>query len=122
MRIEEIPRLLIVEDDRRTQEALTRLFADRGWRVSSATTTADGLSQLDPPPRCVLMDLSLPDETGELILRTIRTDDRPIRVIVCTGCVDPDRLAEVESLRPDALLMKPVDPDELLRVCLLDEG
>ena len=117
MPIQSIPCLLIVEDDRRTQEALTRLFTEQGWRVSSAMTVADGLSQLDPPPHCVLMDLSLPDETGELILRTIRTDRRPIRVVVCTGCVDPETLAHVESLRPDALLSKPVDPDELLRAC-----
>lgn len=122
MRSEQTPRLLIVEDDRRTQASLARLFADRGWRISSATTTADGLSQLDPPPRCVLIDLSLPDASGALILRMIRTDDRPIRVVVCTGCVDPDRLAEVERLRPDALLIKPVDPDELIRACLQCEA
>lgn len=120
MMIEKSPRLLIVEDDRRTREALNRLFTDTGWSVVSVTTAADGLSQLDPPPRCVLMDLSLPDAMGELILKSIRSSGQPIRVVVCTGCADPARLAHVQSLRPDALLMKPVDPDELLSVCLTD--
>src|SRR4051794_30986208 len=43
-------RLLIVEDDRRTQDALKRLFTYCGWEVQSATTTAEGLRMLEPPP------------------------------------------------------------------------
>ena len=104
MRSEQTPRLLIVEDDRRTQESLARLFSERGWRISSATPTADGLNQLDPPPRCVLIDLSLPDATGALILRTIRAADRPIRVVVCTGCVEHWAIAATtaaESIPPE---------------------
>src|SRR4051794_24931720 len=111
------PRLLIVEDDPRTQDALRRLFAFTGWEVESATSAAEGLTKLDPPPRCVLLDLSLPDETGASILRQIRADNQPIRVVVCTGYDDPARLADVVSLGPDAILRKPVDPEELLRAC-----
>lgn len=110
-------RVLIVEDDRRTQDALKKIFTYRGWEVESATSTREGLMKLDPPPRCVLMDLSLPDGAGERILHAIRMADQPIRVVVCTGCNDPAQLAAVQEWKPDALLVKPVDPDELLRAC-----
>lgn len=110
-------RLLIVEDDRRTQDALTKIFTSEGWEVLSATSAQEGLTKLDPPPRCVLMDLVLPDARGERIIEAIRTTKRPIRVVVCTGCDDPVELAHVERWKPDAVLVKPVDPDELLRAC-----
>src|SRR3954451_24077462 len=93
-------RLLIVEDDRRTQDALRRIFTGRGWEVAMAASTQEGLGKLDPPPRCVLVDLTLPDATGERILTAIRSDNRPIRVVVCTGCDDPARLAALNHLKP----------------------
>jgi DNA-binding NarL/FixJ family response regulator len=64
-----------------------------------------------------VVDLSLPDETGERILKAIRAEGRPIRVVVCTGCDDPERLAALRRLKPDAVLVKPVDPVELVRAC-----
>lgn len=111
------PRLLIVDDDWRTQDALKRIFADRGWEVCSAGSMAEGLRHLEPPPRCVLVDLTLPDERGESIVMRIRQDSRPIRIVVWTGCADPARLAAVQALGADVILQKPVDPDELFRAC-----
>jgi two-component system response regulator RegA len=109
--------LLIVDDDWRTLDALKRIFADRGWEVCSAGSMAEGLTQLEPPPRCVLVDLTLPDDRGESMVKRIRQDDRPIRIVVWTGCGDPARLAAVRDLGADVILQKPVDPDELFRAC-----
>jgi DNA-binding NarL/FixJ family response regulator len=54
---------------------------------------------------------------GEEILEKVRTEKLPTRVIVVTGLSDRKRLAPVVRLRPEGLLMKPISPDVLERLC-----
>jgi len=109
--------LLVVEDDSSTRNALRRIFIHKGWRVLVASNVAEGMAQLEPPPDCVILDLMLPDAGGEVILRKIRDDRLPTRVAVCTGTHDPARLKEVAELAPDALLRKPIELDDICRIC-----
>ena len=44
------PKLLIVEDDPAMRTVWQVVFGSRGWDVSVATTAAEGLASLDPPP------------------------------------------------------------------------
>src|SRR5947209_5920293 len=97
--------LLVVEDDSTTRRALGKYFRLIGCEVRLASTAAEGLAQLEPPPDCVILDLMLPDQGGEVILRKIREDRLPTRVAVCTGIDDQDRLESVAILGPDAVLM-----------------
>ena len=111
-------RVLIVEDHKGTRSALRSIFSRKGWQVTQAATVAEGLDLLDPPPDCLVLDLMLPDGAGEAILRKVREDDLPTRVVaVTTGLSDPGRLARVKGLNPDVLLSKPIDPSVLFRVC-----
>ncbi|MEO6809838.1 MAG: response regulator [Isosphaeraceae bacterium] len=110
-------RLLLVEDHPATRNVLRRLLTMRGWDVLEATTIAEGLARLDPPPECLVLDLMLPDGDGETILRKVRDDCLPTRVVVNTGTHDPDRLSAVSELKPEALLQKPIDIEQLCQVC-----
>ncbi len=110
-------RMLVVEDDRVTRNALQRLFERRGWDVLVAATVAEGLAQLDPPPDCLILDLMLPDGDGAEVLRTVRAQGLPTKVAVCTGTGDADRLAEVASMNPEALLRKPVALADVVLAC-----
>src|SRR3954470_3877452 len=111
-------RVLIVEDPKGTRSALRSLFSRKGWHVTQAATVAEGLDLLNPPPDCLVLDLMLPDGGGEAVLRKVRKDDLPTRVVaVTTGVSDPGRLAGVKELNPDVLLSKPIDPSVLVRVC-----
>jgi CheY-like chemotaxis protein len=108
-------RLLVVEDDTSSGDVLRRLFANRGWVVSVATSISEALASLNPPPHCIVLDLILPDGGGEEVLRTVRESDLPTRVAVCTGTNDPVRLAMVKGLAPEALFPKPICFDDLCR-------
>jgi DNA-binding response OmpR family regulator len=77
-------------------------------------TLAAGSALLDQSPDCVILDLMLPDGEGEAILRTIRAERRPIRVVVASAVSDENRLEAVEQLEPDAILTKPIRMGELL--------
>jgi two-component system KDP operon response regulator KdpE len=109
--------LLIVEDDAWTRYALERLLQNRGWSILTAPTLARGMELLDEEPDCVVVDLGLPDGSGEAILRRVREQGLASRVIVCTSIVDQARLKGLEALRPDAVLNKPVEVEDLHRAC-----
>src|SRR3954453_10797556 len=109
--------LLLVEDHRATRVALRRILVLRGWDVLEAAPVAEGLAQLDPPPDCMVLDLDLPDGPGEALLRRVRVERIPTRVVVSSGTDDRARLGEVSHMRPDAVLPKPLDSEGLRRIC-----
>jgi DNA-binding response OmpR family regulator len=112
------PRVLIVEDDTPTRNALSRIFAREGWDVQTASTVSEGLAALVPPPNCVVLDLGLPDGRGEMILKAIRIGALPVRVVaVTTGESDPARWAQIARYQPNVMILKPIDPEALCRVC-----
>ncbi len=113
----ERPRLLVIDDDDYTRMAMQALFTRRGWQVGLASTVAEGLSRLDPAPRCIILDLNLPDGGGETILREVRRKYPGTLVAVCSGSTDALQLAEVRDLRPELMLSKPVDIAPIERLC-----
>ncbi len=112
------PRLLIVDDDAYTRNALKNLFARRGWKVDLASTVAEGLATLDDAHRCVILDLNLPDGGGEAVLIEVRRRASRTMVAVCSATVNAHRIATVQGLRPELLLYKPIDMGSLDRMCL----
>jgi CheY-like chemotaxis protein len=110
-------RILVVDDDSVSRRAMEGIFRRKGWLVTSAATVGEALSQLEPAPDCVLLDLMLPDGDGETVLRRVREQNLPSRVIVTTGCEDDRRLVTVASLRPNAILRKPISLDQVCDAC-----
>lgn len=111
----EWPRVLLVEDDRRSHQLLLQILVQAGCEVVSAMTQAGGLDGLDDDLDCVLLDLHLPDGDGEAILRKIRSERRGLRVAVMTAERDPKRLRKLAELEPDLFLSKPIDLPQLIR-------
>ena len=70
---------------------------------------------LNGPVDAVVLDLMLPDGDGIVVLEKIRAANADCRVVVTTGMSDPERLKKVRALRPEAILMKPIDLRELVR-------
>jgi CheY-like chemotaxis protein len=111
--------VLVVEDEPQALWAMARLMELRGWRVERARSVGGAFEALasGPPPDCVVLDLMLPDGDGAKVLRYVRESGLPTRVVVATAVVEPGRLDAVDELGPDAVVMKPVDIDEVSRVC-----
>ena len=108
-------RVLLIEDDPTSRMALATLLTRRGFVVTSASTVADGLSQLSDHPDNVIVDLMLPDGEGERVLQEIRKSHLHSRVTVMTGVSDPARLERLTKLHPESVLSKPVNIAALLR-------
>jgi CheY-like chemotaxis protein len=113
-------RMLLVEDHAETRHLMCRILSLCGWKVVEAGSIAEALARLDPPPDCLMLDLQLPDGDGEALLRKIREDGLPTRVVVNTGIGDPARLENLAGLHPDYLLHKPLDAEGLRTISMIE--
>ena len=118
-------RLLVVEDDVPTRDALCDYYSRMGWQISEAGTVAEGLTKLDiePEPCFLILDLMLPDGDGITVLEAVRQKGLRTLVAVCTGSVDLARLKAVAELRPDAMFPKPIRmPNEWTETCRVHDA
>jgi DNA-binding response OmpR family regulator len=110
-------RVLVVEDDAPTGHALELLLKHHRYDVITARSVAEALDRLSsgPVPDAVLLDLMLPDGDGVRVLEMIQSRALPTKVTVVTGVGDPDRIERALTLKPHALLQKPVEFPEILK-------
>jgi DNA-binding response OmpR family regulator len=108
-----VPTVLIVDDDRRLAEVVTRYLERDGFAVAIADDGARGLEQaLTDPPDLVVLDLTLPAIDGLEVCRRLRREVS-IPIVMLTARADEgDRVAGLE-LGADDYVTKPFSPREL---------
>jgi len=112
-------RILYIDDDFRTREAVLEVLELTGARVALAASPADGMLALDVfKPHVILCDLDMPGEDGFDFVRKLRSREAAgqapaIPVLAFTGLAS-------EEVKRDALaagfqlhLAKPIDIDRL---------
>jgi len=104
--------VLIVEDDRVTREALTKLLQMFGYATCPVATVAEGVAKLDGQA-CAIVDLNLPDGVGTYILQRIKSEKRPMRVAVCTGTTDESLVTKARAFGAEVIFRKPLDVNAL---------
>ncbi|HYX37449.1 MAG TPA: ATP-binding protein [Oligoflexus sp.] len=112
--------ILVVDDNELNCEVVQELLQMDGYRVMIATGGKDGIHQIEVlHPHLVLLDLMMPDVSGEDVMKYVKNQDRlrDIPVILITArATEEDKLMGLE-LGADDYLAKPLVPDELrLRV------
>jgi DNA-binding response OmpR family regulator len=107
--------VLIVEDDNGLQKYLKEFLIDNGF---TANIAGDGVTALrmikKSPPDIVILDLGLPDMTGESVCLEIRKNNPNLPVVILTA---KDTVADVVAglnLGADDYMTKPFVADELL--------
>ncbi len=103
------PLLLLLEDDQYTYEAMTQLLNHYEYDVRLARTVLEAMPLLPLVPKFAVLDLHLPDGSGERVLELIRRRKMPTKVVVVTACRDRGRLTDVARHKPDSILAKPLD-------------
>lgn len=108
-----MPRVLIVDDNDTNAYVLRRIISKiGGWDVSVvASGEAAVASVRESIPDLVLLDLNLPQMSGEETLRTLRADDSltDLVVVVVTADTDPARRQDAMDAGANDILSKPVD-------------
>jgi two-component system KDP operon response regulator KdpE len=112
--IENIPQLLIVEDDREIRRFVRTAFEAEGYRVFEAETLARGVIEAGTrKPDLIVLDLGLPDGDGVALVRDVRGWSS-VPIIVLSARVDEtDKVAALDA-GADDYLTKPFGTGELL--------
>jgi len=116
--------VLVVEDEMKIRDMLRSYLEREGLDVLTTWSGAEALTLVErSAPDLVLLDLRLPDVSGEEVAREVRrTSDVPILMLTAKSA-EEDRIRGLE-LGADDYLTKPFSPRELvLRVqALLRRG
>jgi PAS domain S-box-containing protein len=115
-------RILLVEDEEDTREAMTRLLERNGYRVSSVSNAARALDALrDYTPEVLISDIGMPGMDGHELIRLIRErpadDGGNVLALALTAFTRSEDRECALRAGYDAHLGKPVDESELL-LCL----
>lgn len=111
---EDLPHILVVDDDSRLRELLRRYLASNGFLVTTAGDAAEARAKLGGLAFDLLvLDIMMPGESGLELTESLRAVDTvPILLLTARGEPD-DRIAGLEA-GADDYLAKPFQPRELL--------
>ncbi len=113
--------LLIVDDDRRIRQLLTRFLQGEGFRITSADSAEDAYARLRGLHfDLIILDVMMPGQSGYEFAARIRAENSPLAeapILMLTARAETeDRVKGLEA-GADDYLSKPFDPRELsLRV------
>jgi DNA-binding response OmpR family regulator len=109
-----MPRVLLIDDDKRLHELLTAYLEQNGFTVTGAPDGQRGLAALEAEPfDIVLLDIMMPGIDGLEVCRRIRAKSRvPILMLTAKGD-ETDRVVGLE-LGADDYIAKPFGPRELV--------
>jgi len=108
-------RILVVDDDVRLRDLLTRYLTGQGFDVRAIPDARELDKRLQrDPPNLVVLDLMLPGEDGLAVCRRLRGAGEVVPIIMLTAKgEDVDRIVGLE-MGADDYLAKPFNPRELV--------
>jgi CheY-like chemotaxis protein len=111
-------RILYIDDDFRTREAVLEVLELTGARVALAASPADGMLALDVfKPHVILCDLDMPGEDGFDFVRKLRAREAgqvpPIPVLAFTALASEQHKRAALAAGFQLHLAKPIDIDRL---------
>ena len=108
------PHILLVDDDRRIRDLLSRVLFDHGFRVTPAADTAAARAAM----RClafdlVLLDVMMPGQNGIEFARELKTQS-PIPICMLTARSEIEEKIEGLEIGVDDYVSKPFETRELV--------
>ncbi|MGA2884528.1 MAG: response regulator [Halobacteriota archaeon] len=109
--------ILVVDDDREILTGFMHILSEHGYNVETAETGHEAIEKCKSGSHeLALLDINLPDMDGTQLLEQLREIDPKMRTIMVTGDASLDGALRSLILQANAYVLKPVDPDELLKV------
>ena len=109
------PHVLVVDDDRRLRELLSRFLGERGYRVTTAASAMEARAKSESVVfDAIVLDVMMPGETGFEFMRRLRAGGQRIPVLMLTAQAEPDDRIQGLEIGADDYLTKPFEPRELI--------
>lgn len=108
------PHILVVDDDRRLRDLLTRYLTSNGFRVSNASDAAEARRKLEGLQFDLLVvDVMMPGETGLSLTKSL-SENKDVPILLLTALANTENRIEGLEAGADDYLPKPFEPRELL--------
>lgn len=111
-------KLLYAEDDVLVRDAWSALLERQGWEVTCARDGEEAWGHFQAKPNhwdAVLTDLSMPRMSGLQLANQIASTGSSPPILLMSGQISLQDEEVLKQARFNAVLLKPVDQDELLR-------
>ena len=109
------PRILLVEDEPRIRDFITRALVTAGYGVTTAASGTDGLRLAQARDYdLVILDLIMPDIDGRVVLAQVLRERREQAVLVLSCLADVTTKVDCLELGAQDYLTKPFSLAELL--------
>jgi len=107
-------RVLVVDDEPPIRKLLRLGLAAQGYEVLEAPSGGAALDLLDQSPNLIILDLGLPDMQGHELLKTIRSRNDNVPIVILSSRDDEAGKVQALDSGADDYVTKPFGMDELL--------
>ena len=102
--------ILVVDDEPHVSDMLQEFFLELGYAVDVATTGDEAVRRASSKrPDAVILDMRLPDTTGDQLLTRLRTLDGSVPIVMLSGDTDDDVARRTVAAGAFQYLQKPFD-------------
>ena len=102
-------KLLIVDDELKICEMLSRFFALRGFQTSTAQSGREAMDRLDAQqPDYLLLDVRMPDMSGLEVLKEAKARYPELTVEMVSAYGDPETIEEAFRCGASDYITKPL--------------
>ena len=111
--------ILVVEDDEALSSTLVETLSDFGFATIGTKTVREANFKLKNQQfSCVVLDIRLGNETGEIVIDSMRENTRAANhdtpVVLMSGFLDQDLLKKIGP-KVQGAIVKPFTPKDLLK-------
>jgi len=107
-------RVLVVDDEPPIRKLLRLGLTAQGYHVLEAPNGKAALDLLDQSPNLIILDLGLPDMQGHDLLKTIRSRNDNVPIVILSSRDDEAGKVQALDCGADDYVTKPFGMDELL--------
>lgn len=108
--------ILFVEDEQDLREALESAIGDEFFKFIVARDGDDGLKKFKKyKPDIVITDIMMPVVDGLSMAKEIKNISKQTPIVILSAFSEKERLLSAIDVGIDKYLIKPIDPDELLK-------
>jgi YesN/AraC family two-component response regulator len=109
-------RVLYVEDDEATREALSRFLKQRTGKLVTASSGEEGLQKFEEyRPNLLIVDLIMPGMSGLEMIGEIRKVNRECHIMITSTVNELNTVLEAVDLGIDHYIVKPIDTEDLVK-------
>lgn len=110
---DDAPHLLVVDDDRRIRDLLSRFLASEGYRVTTADNSAEARAKLSGLSfDLLILDVMMPGESGFELAKSLRQSSS-VPILILTARHETEMRIEGLEIGADDYVAKPFEPREL---------